>query len=86
MKDGALYRMWFSHRGASYRIGYAESNDGLSWTRKDEDAGITTSRDGWDSEMVAYPWVGDIAGRRRMLYNGNNYGFTGIGQAILDQS
>jgi hypothetical protein len=86
IKDGPIYRMWYSHRGDSYRIGYAETADGMLWTRRDEDAGITVSPEGWDSEMVAYPWVGDIAGRRRMFYNGNSYGRTGIGEALLDQS
>jgi hypothetical protein len=83
IRDGATYRMWFCHRGAAYRLGYAESNDGLEWTRNDEQAGIDVSAEGWDSEMVAYPWVGDVGGRRRMLYNGNSYGRTGIGEAIL---
>jgi hypothetical protein len=86
VKDGSLYRMWYSHRGDAYRIGYAESTDGLEWRRMDADAGIDVSAEGWDSEMVCYPWVGDIGGRRRMLYNGNGYGRTGIGQAILDAS
>ena len=86
MKDGSTYRMWYSHRGDSYRIGYAESTDGLQWVRKDDEAGITVSPEGWDSEMVAYPWVGDIGGRRRMLYNGNSYGRTGIGEALLEQT
>ena len=84
VKDGAVYRMWYSHRGQSYRIGFAESTDGLSWNRMDGDVGIDISQSGWDSEMVAYPWVGDVAGRRRMLYNGNSYGLTGIGQAVQD--
>jgi hypothetical protein len=84
IKDGSVYRMWFSHRGEAYRIGYAESNDGLEWSRHDEEAGITTSSAGWDSEMVCYPWVGDIGGSPRMLYNGNGYGRTGIGQAVLE--
>jgi hypothetical protein len=86
IKDGSVYRMWYSHRGDSYRIGYAESADGLQWSRRDDEVGITVSTEGWDSEMVAYPWVGDIAGRRRMLYNGNSYGRTGIGEAWLAQA
>ena len=86
VKDGALYRMWYSHRGDSYRIGYAESNDGLEWRRLDAEAGIDVSAEGWDSQMVCYPWVGDFGGKRRMLYNGNAYGRTGIGQATLDDS
>jgi hypothetical protein len=84
IKDGSVYRMWFSHRGGSYRIGYAESSDGLQWVRRDSDVGIDVSSEGWDSEMVCYPWVGDVGGRRRMLYNGNDYGRTGIGQAVLE--
>ena len=83
IKDGSLYRMWYSHRGDRYRIGYAESNDGLEWVRKDDEAGINASDSGWDSEMLAYPWVGDVAGKRRMLYNGNSYGMTGIGEAVV---
>ena len=35
LRDGNLYRMWYSYRGASYRIGYAESADGMVWTRQD---------------------------------------------------
>ena len=84
IKDGSVYRMWYSHRGSAYRIGYAESSDGLDWVRKDDQAGIDVSSGGWDSEMVCYPWVGDVGGTRRMLYNGNGYGRTGIGQAIFD--
>jgi len=84
IKDGRTYRMWYSHRGRSYRIGYAESDDGMEWKRMDDEVGIDVSPEGWDSEMVCYPWVGDIASRRRMLYNGNSYGRTGIGQAVLD--
>jgi hypothetical protein len=83
VRDGGLYQMWFSRRGDSYRIGYAESTDGLGWRRKDEEAGIDVSPSGWDSEMVEYPCVFDAAGERWMLYNGNGYGRTGIGLAKL---
>jgi hypothetical protein len=85
LRDGGLYRMWFAHRGAAYRLGYAESTDGLSWTRMDDKAGIDVGRTGWDSEMVCYACVFDHEGRRHMLYNGNDYGRTGIGHAVLAQ-
>lgn len=80
--DG-LYRMWYCYRGAKYRIGYAESRDGLRWERKDEDVGLDVADSGWDSEMLAYPFVFGHRGRLHMLYNGNEYGKTGIGLAIL---
>ena len=81
VRDGDLYRMWFASRGGSYRIGYAESTDGLSWTRKDGESGIDVSDSGWDSEMVAYPYVFEREGDYYMLYNGNGYGKSGIGVA-----
>jgi hypothetical protein len=84
IKEEGRYRMWYSYRGQAYRIGYAESDDGISWVRKDEEAGITVSESGWDSETVEYPFVFDHAGNRYMLYNGNGYGRTGFGLAILE--
>ena len=86
MKDGDLYRMWYCSRGVSYRIGYAESSDGLIWTRKDDEVGIEPSVEGWDSEMQAYPFVFDYGGERHMLYNGNGFGATGIGHAVLESA
>ena len=85
LKDEDMYRMWYSYRGKAYRIGYAESPDGLHWERKDEDAGINVSKSGWDSEMIEYPYVFDHGGARYMLYNGNGYGKSGVGLAILDK-
>ncbi|HEX6157397.1 MAG TPA: hypothetical protein VFZ54_15335, partial [Burkholderiales bacterium] len=84
LKDESRYRMWYSYRGAAYRIGYAESTDGRSWRRADERAAIAVSASGWDSEALAYPWVFDHAGARYMLYNGNGYGRTGFGLAVLE--
>lgn len=82
--DRGRYRMWFAARGHEYRLGYAESTDGLTWERDDSAAGLAASPDGWDSEMVAYPAVLDCGGRSYLLYNGNGYGRTGIGYAIGD--
>lgn len=81
--------MWFSYRsglGEKYRIGYATSKDGQGWKLALDGAGITVSDSGWDSEMVEYPFVFDHAGLRYMLYNGNGYGKTGFGLAVLEQS
>jgi len=87
LRDPDRHRMWYSYRGRddidTYRIGYAESADGDTWTRKDDEAGIDVSGSGWDSEMICYPFVFDHRGRRYMLYNGNGYGATGFGLAVL---
>jgi predicted GH43/DUF377 family glycosyl hydrolase len=82
VKENGTYKMWYSYRGQSYRIGYAESADGIRWERKDEETGIDVSESGWDSEMIEYPFVFDHDGERYMLYNGNGYGKTGIGLAV----
>ena len=81
VKDASGYRMWYSFRGQAYRLGYAESPDGLVWTRRDDAHVLHASAQGWDSEMVAYPLVTGPVDRRVMLYNGNDFGRTGIGLA-----
>jgi hypothetical protein len=80
-----MLQMWFSYRGVGqkYRIGYATSSDGFDWKLELDKAGITTSENGWDSEMIEYPYVFDYRGDRYMIYNGNGYGINGFGLAIL---
>lgn len=80
------YEMWFSVRngqGDKYRIGYANSFDGIEWNLEIDYAGINKSALGWDSEMIEYPFVFDHKNKRYMLYNGNGYGKTGFGLAVL---
>jgi hypothetical protein len=84
LREEGVYRMWFSHRGTRYRIGYAESPDGVRWRRRDAPAPPRPSGQGWDAEMVEYAAVFDFRGRRHMLYNGDGYGRTGIGHATLE--
>lgn len=82
IKENGIYKMWYSYRGEAYRIGYAESKDGLRWERKDEETGIDVSRNGWDSKSVEYAFVFNHGGRKHMFYNGNEYGEDGIGYAV----
>ena len=86
IRDGDRYRMWYSYRGERYRIGYAESSDGIGWVRMDECAGIDVTPGDWDGDMMEYPCVVDAGGRRLMLYNGNDYGRTGIGLAEMTET
>ncbi len=87
------YAMWYCSRGAcnyrvagagAYRIGYAESSDGLRWTRMDDRAGIGVSSKGWDSDMVAYPHVVKYEDKAFMFYNGNGFGASGFGYAVAE--
>ncbi len=84
VRDPDRYRMWYSVRKPEYAIGYAESPDGIAWQRKDHLVGIGPSASGWDSDSVEYPAVFDAGARRYMLYNGNGFGRTGFGLAMLD--
>ena len=69
---------------STYRIGFASSRDGFKWDRNDALAGIDVSSEGWDSEMICYPYIFEHRGRFYMLYNGNGYGKTGFGLAVLE--
>jgi len=79
-------QMWYSYRGENYRIGYAESANGIHWTRMDDEVGISVSQSGWDSEMIEYPCVFDHEDQRYLIYNGNRFGKTGFGLAVLEQN
>jgi hypothetical protein len=94
VKQNGTYRMWFAYRNYfdfrsnpknSYRIGYAESQDALNWTRDDIRSKIDASVDGWDSDMVSYPYVILYRNKYYMFYNGNGFGRTGFGYATLNR-
>lgn len=86
------YHMFFSYRDirnykgreGGYRIGYASSLDMLNWQRNDDRVGISLSETGWDSEMVNYPHLFELAGATYMLYQGNGMGRAGFGLAVLE--
>ena len=85
IKENNIYRMWYSYAIEKYRIGYAESQDGINWKRLDEYVGIDVSSSGWDSISIEYPCVFDHNDKKYMLYCGNEFGKTGFGYAILNE-
>jgi hypothetical protein len=94
VKEDGIYKMWYSfrkisnyrvYRDSSYRLGYAESTDGKKWKRMDHLVGIERSEKGWDSEMIEYCHIIEFNGKKHMFYNGNGFGQTGIGYAILEE-
>jgi hypothetical protein len=88
LRDGGIYQMWFCARATdtcpTYRLQHAISPDGITWVRQEGLAGIDVSPSGWDSEMICYPFIFDHRGERYLLYNGNAYGKTGFGIAVLE--
>ncbi len=87
IKENNSYIMWYSIRSVSkgYRIGYAESLDGINWDRKDNQVGIDVSEQGWDSEMICFSCIQTTKYGSYFFYNGNNYGETGFGVARLQE-
>jgi hypothetical protein len=92
LKENNKYRMWYSFRNFvnyrtdtknSYKIGYAESENGVNWLRMDDSAGIDVSESGWDKDMIAYPHVIQVKNKLLMFYNGNGFGQSGFGYAEL---
>ncbi len=81
------YKMWFTYRGgtATYRVGVAESADGINWIRQSAGLGLEVSPEGWDSEMICYAHPLFHGGQIYALYNGNGYGATGIGLAVWEE-
>lgn len=88
------YIMFYSRRSLvdfrmnpknSYRIGYAESEDGIKWKRMDDriQFGPSGGND-FDSNEIAYPYVIQIKDKLVMFYNGNDFGKTGFGYAIFE--
>jgi hypothetical protein len=74
IKDGATYKMWYSGKASDgrWRIGYATSSDGLTWTRQNSgnpvfDRGLVARFDGGG---VAYPSVIKDGNTYRMWYAG----------------
>lgn len=86
INEDGVYKMWHCYAMGSggYRMGYAESGDGIHYERMDANAGIDVSDEGWDSEMVCYPHVFVHQGQKYMLYCGNGYGKTGFGCAVME--
>lgn len=87
------FKMLYSYRNSinyrtdkerSYRLGYAESKDGFNWIRMDNKVGINMSNSGWDSIMIEYCSTYKIHNKRFLIYNGNGFGESGFGYAILE--
>lgn len=85
IKEKSKFRMWYCYEKnkGSYNIGYAESKNGFKWKRLDKNIKFIGPKNHWDKKMMEYPSVIQVKNKKYMLYNGNNYGETGIGLAQL---
>ena len=68
--DGGVYKMWYgASDGSIYRIGYATSSDGTTWTKHGYVLDVGTSG-GWEDSQVLTPTVLLVNGNYRMWYAG----------------
>ncbi len=80
------YQLFYSIRRRSlraYRMGYAESANGLDWIRKDDEMGLDVSPGSFDSDAIMYAAVISAHGKTYCFYNGNNFGEDGFALAEL---
>ena len=89
LKDGALYRMWFNGSRSPFncptgtlaldrRIGYAESPDGVTWTKYYDGPGPDGSvlplgpAGAIDAQQVGYVWIIKDGAEYKMYYSAND--------------
>lgn len=85
-KTSTDYQMFYSIRRTSfnaYRLGYAQSSDGLNWIRRDSDLGLDVSPNTFDSDAIMYSSVITLENKTYLFYNGNNFGQDGFAVAEL---
>jgi len=72
IKEGGTYRMWYTgDDGVTSRIGYATSNDGISWGRDPANPVVDVGQPGaWDWLQVYGPSVVVVGTEYRLWYSG----------------
>ena len=86
MRSSSDYQLFYSIRRKSlsaYRLGYADSTDGVNWMRKDKDVGLEVSPNDFDSQGIMYSSVITAYDQTYCFYNGDNFGELGFGLARL---
>jgi hypothetical protein len=81
------YQLFYSIRRRSlqgYRLGYAESADGVEWARKDGELGLDVTPGSFDGQAIMYSAVISAHGRTYCFYNGDNFGERGFAVAVLE--
>lgn len=93
IKIGNRFHMFFCYRQSfdfrknknrGYKIGYAYSDDMVTWIREDESMNLNSAEGEWDSDMMCYPHIFGLNGDVYLMYNGNEFGRYGFGIAKLE--
>jgi hypothetical protein len=81
-EDG--FSMWYARQCPQYRLGYAWSADGDQWERRDDAFRLEGPLGAWEQHEQTYPCAFTHQNRQYLLYNGDGYGRTGFGLALLE--
>lgn len=79
------YEMSYCIRRISFnkhRLGWATSDDGVRWTRRDEELGLDVTPGSFDSDTIMSSAVITAHGSTYCFYNGNDFGRDGFGVAV----
>lgn len=87
IEEKGVYKMFFSSRRLSngYSLSYAESQDLLTWTRKDHPCLNIMSDSSWDKLHKSYPFLIKEQESYLIFYNGNNCGKDGFGYTRISR-
>ncbi len=88
LHSNRLARGYRTNKEASYRIELSTSSDGITWIPVPEFSMQKSGGDEWDGKMNEYTSVvpGKENGEFYFFYNGNGFGASGFGYAILNLS
>lgn len=86
LRHNKIYKLFYSIRNLGnfqYKLGYAESKNGINWERKDNIVGLNTSNSSFENRAVMYSSIINLNNNYYCFYNGNNFGENGIALAKL---
>lgn len=88
LKINGIYCMWYCYKKFSkeYKIGFAYSRNNIKWHRADKLVNFIGKQENWDKQMKCYPFTFVENKKIYMLYNGNEYGRTGIGLCYINMN
>lgn len=87
-ENGAFHMMYckVADNDGTYKLGYAHSDDGITWQRRDAALQIKPTPQDWESDTQAYPCVFSYKGEQYLIYSGDGLGREGIGLARREKA
>jgi hypothetical protein len=80
IKDGGTYKMWYAGAAAwpAFKMGYATSSDGTTWTKHLTNPVFSGTSGGWDGFQVYAPSVVKDGSTYHMFFSGTDENSSGV--------